>query len=179
MGLAAPWHVESSRTRDGTLVPCIGRQILTHCTTGKSCIILFIIYRNSLSIISKYSKSTWKELGQSVPEVLRRFWTIIVTDCGKFFLRVSDADNRRYSWISQMHNLQNLYVTLSPTVKAASVQREANKCSLLSSRIYFQSTFTHLLPPLSLTTSFSVISPFQDTISAALDEKAETQDCTG
>ena len=32
-GLAARWHVESYWTRDLTGVPCIGRQILTHCTT--------------------------------------------------------------------------------------------------------------------------------------------------
>ena len=32
-GLVAPWHVQSSRTRDQTRVPCLGRQILNHCTT--------------------------------------------------------------------------------------------------------------------------------------------------
>ena len=29
-GLVALWHVESSRIRDRTRVPCIGRQILSH-----------------------------------------------------------------------------------------------------------------------------------------------------
>ena len=33
MGLAALQHVESSPTRDQTGVPCIGRWIITHCTT--------------------------------------------------------------------------------------------------------------------------------------------------
>ena len=33
MGLVAPWHVESSRTRARTHVPCIGRWILNHCVT--------------------------------------------------------------------------------------------------------------------------------------------------
>ena len=33
MGLIAPWHVESSFTRDQTLILCNGRWILTHCTT--------------------------------------------------------------------------------------------------------------------------------------------------
>ena len=45
MGLAAPWHVGSSSTRDQTLVPCIGRQILLHCTgrrIGQS--LLFFFY---------------------------------------------------------------------------------------------------------------------------------------
>ena len=32
-GSVAPWHVESSWTRDWTRVPCIGRQILIHCAT--------------------------------------------------------------------------------------------------------------------------------------------------
>ena len=32
-GLVAPQHVGSSRTRAQTRVPCIGRQILSHCTT--------------------------------------------------------------------------------------------------------------------------------------------------
>ena len=33
MGLAAPRHVGSSRSRAQTRVPCIGRQILNHCAT--------------------------------------------------------------------------------------------------------------------------------------------------
>ena len=36
MGLAAPQHVGSSRTRAQTYVPCIGRQILNHCTTREA-----------------------------------------------------------------------------------------------------------------------------------------------
>ena len=35
-GLAAPQHVGSSRTRDRTRVPCIGRQILNHCVTREA-----------------------------------------------------------------------------------------------------------------------------------------------
>ena len=31
-GLGSPWHVRSSQTRDQTRVPCIGRQLLNHCT---------------------------------------------------------------------------------------------------------------------------------------------------
>ena len=29
----APWHVKSSRARGQTCIPCIGRQILSHCAT--------------------------------------------------------------------------------------------------------------------------------------------------
>ena len=36
MGLVAPWHVGSSRTRARTHVPCIGRRILTHCATREA-----------------------------------------------------------------------------------------------------------------------------------------------
>ena len=33
VGLDALWHMESSRARDLTHVPCNGRQILNHCTS--------------------------------------------------------------------------------------------------------------------------------------------------
>ena len=33
MGLVAPWHVESSKIRDQTQVPCIYMKILIHWTT--------------------------------------------------------------------------------------------------------------------------------------------------
>ena len=36
MGLVAPWHVGSSRTRARTRVPCIGRRILNHCATTEA-----------------------------------------------------------------------------------------------------------------------------------------------
>ena len=35
MGLVALWHVESSWTRDGIHVHCIGRWVLIHCATGE------------------------------------------------------------------------------------------------------------------------------------------------
>ena len=34
--LVAPRHVESSRTRNRTCVPCVGRQVLFHCATRGS-----------------------------------------------------------------------------------------------------------------------------------------------
>lgn len=34
-GLVAPEHVESSKTRDGTVSPALAVQILIHCTTSK------------------------------------------------------------------------------------------------------------------------------------------------
>ena len=41
LGPAAPWHVGSSGIRDGTCVPCIGRQILIHCATREATTIFF------------------------------------------------------------------------------------------------------------------------------------------
>ena len=48
-GLIAPRHVGSSRTRAGTCVPCIGRQILNHCATRAA---PFAYYLNSKHRIS-------------------------------------------------------------------------------------------------------------------------------
>ena len=42
MGLVAPWHVESSQTRDQTYVFCTGRQIANHWTTRKFLLLFFI-----------------------------------------------------------------------------------------------------------------------------------------
>ena len=42
-GLVAPRQLESSQTRDQICVPCIGRQILIYCTTGKFLLILFYV----------------------------------------------------------------------------------------------------------------------------------------
>ena len=35
MGLGAPWHVRSSRTRDGITVPYTGKRFLIHCASKK------------------------------------------------------------------------------------------------------------------------------------------------
>ena len=42
MGLVAPRHMGSSRTRARTHVPCIGRWILNHCATGEAPLLLLI-----------------------------------------------------------------------------------------------------------------------------------------
>ena len=45
MGLAAPRHVGSSRTRPRTHVACIGRRILNHCTTREAPIYIFFLFQ--------------------------------------------------------------------------------------------------------------------------------------
>ena len=42
MGLVAPWHVGSSKTRAQTHVPCIGRWTLNHCTTREAPTVHFL-----------------------------------------------------------------------------------------------------------------------------------------
>ena len=44
MGLVAPVHVGSSRTRDWTCVPCVGRWILNHWTTREVLLSLFFLF---------------------------------------------------------------------------------------------------------------------------------------
>ena len=55
-GLVAPWHVGSSQTRDRAHVPCIGRQILNHCTTRE--VPLFIFCTSHYSSYFRQSNST-------------------------------------------------------------------------------------------------------------------------
>ena len=43
-GLAAPWHVGSSRTGAQTCVPCIGRRTLNHCATRETLFVFFLRY---------------------------------------------------------------------------------------------------------------------------------------
>ena len=53
MSLVAPQHVGSSRTRNQTGNPCIGRQILNHCATREVPVIFLI------NMASLLSKETW------------------------------------------------------------------------------------------------------------------------
>lgn len=54
-GLAALQHVEYSKTRDQTHVPCIGQWILIHCTTREAHRILFLKPGQSQAIWNCYS----------------------------------------------------------------------------------------------------------------------------
>ena len=53
MGPVAPWHVGSSQTRARTRVPCIGRQILNHCTTREAQGLI------NLYVISAHPRGFW------------------------------------------------------------------------------------------------------------------------
>ena len=53
MGLVAPWCVGSSQTRARTRVPCIGRQILNHCTTREARFFLLSGWRSSFLFLLK------------------------------------------------------------------------------------------------------------------------------
>ena len=65
-GFAAPWHVESSRTRVWTCVFCISRQLLNHWTTREDPVSTFLAVVNSASVdiqVFKYLSTCFQCLG--------------------------------------------------------------------------------------------------------------------
>ena len=50
-GPFVPWHAGSSQTRARTRVPCIGRQILNHCTTREAHLLPLL---NSFSLLESW-----------------------------------------------------------------------------------------------------------------------------
>ena len=54
-GLVAPWHAESSCTRDQTRVPCIGRRILSHWTTREVLKWFFFFFSFIQPVFVEYS----------------------------------------------------------------------------------------------------------------------------
>ena len=69
-GLVAPWHVESSQTRDWTHVPWIGRRIPIHCATKEVCDgISWVIFPSWFNQKSPLNK----EVG-SADSLKREFW---------------------------------------------------------------------------------------------------------
>ena len=53
----APRHVGSSRTRDRTLVPCMGRQILNHCATRE--VLMWTFLKSLLNLLQYCFCSTF------------------------------------------------------------------------------------------------------------------------
>ena len=53
MDFVAPRHRESSQTRGGAHVPCIGRWILNHCTTREVLFFFFILNLYSVVYVSR------------------------------------------------------------------------------------------------------------------------------
>ena len=56
MGLAAPRYVGSSRIRDRTRVPCIGRRILNHCATREVLQLAFLV--NCMCLANENARSS-------------------------------------------------------------------------------------------------------------------------
>ena len=57
VGLFVPRHVESSWTRDQTHVPCVGRWIISHCTTRE---VPFVSFKDEGSHEPGNVDSLWK-----------------------------------------------------------------------------------------------------------------------
>ena len=64
MGLVAPRHVGSSRSRDRTRVPCIGRQILNHYATREA---RQLFSFSTLKCCSTSSWPSWFQLRNPLP----------------------------------------------------------------------------------------------------------------
>ena len=56
--LIAPWHVESSQTRNPTCVLCFSRQILYHCVTKEVSYVCVCVYTYSVKIHIKFTVLT-------------------------------------------------------------------------------------------------------------------------
>ena len=59
-GLVAPWHVESSQTRDQTCVCCTDRQILIHCATRE------VLGQNFMNLLKAIGRKHLKNLGETL-----------------------------------------------------------------------------------------------------------------
>ena len=99
-GLVAPRHVGSSQTRARTRVPCIGRQILNHCTTREAppllfserdCVDMVLFLLQNSSVKQSWSGFLFQKVFnykfnfintiKSIPVVwfiLRKFWLLAV-----------------------------------------------------------------------------------------------------
>ena len=67
MGLVAPWHVGSSRTRARTRVPCIGRRILNHYATREAHAFIFIWDWTRMWCICLWALKVGTEVRKPVP----------------------------------------------------------------------------------------------------------------
>ena len=70
MGLVAPQHVGSSRSRDRTHVPCIGRRILNHCTTREVLPLFFYMCPHSNLVRQEFSRDKKTKLNKLGKEIV-------------------------------------------------------------------------------------------------------------
>ena len=71
MGLVAPWHVESSRTRARTRVPCIGGQILNHCATREVRHFSVLKFNLGASLVAQWLRFCLSVQETRVPALVR------------------------------------------------------------------------------------------------------------
>ena len=73
MGLVAPRHVGSSRTRARTRVPCIERRILNHCTTRE--VPKVGLFKNTyISVVEDIFLTTVLLFGEDIRRTGFQFW---------------------------------------------------------------------------------------------------------
>ena len=75
MDLVAPWHVESSQTRGGTPVACIGKWILYHLTTREvPCFLFLISFFSNILLEHKLDKAKFLEWLSKATEQIPKGW---------------------------------------------------------------------------------------------------------
>ena len=70
MNLAAPLHVQSSWTIHRTHVPCIGRQILIHCSTRKVWYLSLLSLPNTITLLDASCEEFTAAYSQFLPYLL-------------------------------------------------------------------------------------------------------------
>ena len=67
MNLVAPWHVGSSQSKGQIGVPCIGRQILVHCTTREVPHQLFFCLFVCFEVVCSACSAVFNSLASQAP----------------------------------------------------------------------------------------------------------------
>ena len=110
-GLAAPWHVEPSWTRDRTRVSCAAGQILNHWTTRKSCVFKHSDYANSAShaLFVRDCRRYQKRSPTRISVVLSKpkYFFVKVRSCPERGMRSSRPNCGAYH-IDQCHQKEHL-----------------------------------------------------------------------
>ena len=106
MGLVAPQHVGSSRSRDRTHVSCIGRWILNHCTTRE--------VPTTINILMTIFSCNYFPLLYSIRFLVAMRESIIILKQLEEFISVLNIDMHKNRWKELCFNLENQVEEIRP-----------------------------------------------------------------
>ena len=129
-GLVAPRHVGSSRTRDRTHVPCIGRRILNHCAAREvpPCLGSFCFYKQPVALISFCFQSLPSQATVllNLGQVLWCYRVVSYTYSHHFLLgcqeiaeefRSQEIDGQALLLLKEEHLMSAMNIKLGPALK--------------------------------------------------------------